>query len=149
MIPQFQRLKNTNTNNVCQKFLDYGDVIYHILATKCKHAETFKLNHHLEKIEYAQYSAALAIIGAWNGTSQEKLGNELGWKSHNLSCWSQRLVLFFKFLNSLTPQYTRQPIRPLMQSKYCLHRPHIIGQIPARSTSSIPSLLSKLSVRME
>ena len=113
--------------------LDYGDVIYHIPATKCKYVERFKLNHLMEKLEYVQYSAALAIPGTWKGTSQEKLYNKLGWELLDLRHWS--LVLFFNFVNNLTPQYTRQPIPPLTESKYCLRRPNIIGQIRARTTS--------------
>ena len=89
----------------------------------------------MEKLESVQYFAVLAIIGAWKGTPQEKLCNELGWESLNLRRWSRRLVLFFKFVNNLTPQYIRQPIPPLTQSKYRLRRPNIIGQICARTTS--------------
>ena len=115
--------------------LEYGDVVCHIPATKCEYAESFKLNHLMEKLESVQYSAALAITGAWKGTSQEKLYNELGWDSLNLRRWSLRVVLYFKFVNNLTPRYTRQPIPPLTQSKYRLRRPNIIGQIRARTTS--------------
>ena len=38
-------------------------------------------------------------------------------------------------MNSLTPEYTRQPVPPLPQSTFCLRRPTIIGQIRARTTS--------------
>ena len=127
--------------------LDYGDVIYHIPATKSEYGESFKLNHLMEKLESVQYSAALAITGAWKGTSQEKLYNELGWESLNLRRWSRRLFLFFKFVNNLTPQYTRQPIPQLTQSKYHLRRPNVIGQIRARtksfSASFYPNCLSE------
>ena len=87
----------------------------------------------MEKLESVQYSAALAITGAWKGTSQEKLYNELGWDSLDLRRWSRHLV-FFKFVN-LTPQYTGQPIPPLTESKYRLRRSNIIGQIRARTMS--------------
>ena len=97
--------------------------------------ESFKLNHLMEKLESVQYSAALAITGEWESTSQEKLYNELGWELLNLRRWSRRLVLVFKFVSNVTPQYTRQPIPPLTESKYRLRRPNIIGQIRARTTS--------------
>ena len=115
--------------------LDYSDVIYHIPATNCDYSESLKLNHMMEKLESVQYSAALAVTGAWKGTSREKLYNELGWESLNLRRWSRRLALFFKIVNNLTPEYTRQPIPPLPQSNYRLRRPAIIGQIRARTIS--------------
>ena len=83
----------------------------------------------MEKLASVQYATALAITSAWRGTSREKLYNELGCESLNLRRWSRRLVLLFKFVNNLTPQYTRQPIPPLTQSKYRLPRPNLIGQI--------------------
>ena len=64
--------------------LDYSDVIYHIPATKCDYTGSLKLNHMMEKLESVQHSAALAVTGAWKGTSREKLYNELGWESLNL-----------------------------------------------------------------
>ena len=87
--------------------LDYSDVIYHIPATKFDNSGSLQLNHMMEKLESIQYFAALAVTGAWKGTSREKLYNELGWESLNLRRWSRRLILFFKIADNLTPQYTR------------------------------------------
>ena len=61
--------------------LDYGDIIYH------KHDLDLKLNF-TKKLESTQYSAALAVSGAWHGTSRQKLYDELGWES-----LSQEIVL--------------------------------------------------------
>ena len=105
------------------------------LAKLSDFSESLKLNHMMEKLESVQYSAALAVTGAWKGTSREKLYNELRWESLNLRRWSRRLVLFFKIVNNLTPEYTRQPIPPLPQSNYRLRRPAIIGQMRARTMS--------------
>ena len=52
--------------------LDYGDIIYH------KHDPDLKLDF-TKKLESTQYSAALAVSGAWRGTSRQKLYDELGW----------------------------------------------------------------------
>ena len=52
--------------------LDYGDVIYHITHKKCDFSHDTSLNNHMEKLESIQYSAALAVPGAWKGTSREK-----------------------------------------------------------------------------
>ena len=82
-----------------------------------------------------QYSAALAVTGAWKGTSREKLYAELGWESLNLRRWSRRLVLFYKIVNDMTPEYMRYPIPQLQESTYNLRRPVTIGQICARTES--------------
>ena len=52
--------------------LDYGDVIYHIPHKTCEFSHSFKLTNQMEKLEAVQYSAALAVTGAWKGTSREK-----------------------------------------------------------------------------
>ena len=53
--------------------LDYGDVIYH--------GDDPEMNSNLTKcLESVQYSAALAVAGAWKGTSYDKLLDELGWE---------------------------------------------------------------------
>ena len=54
--------------------LDYGNIIYH------KHDPDLKLDF-TKKLESTQYSAALAVSGAWHGTSRQKLYDELGWES--------------------------------------------------------------------
>ena len=57
--------------------LDYGDIMYH------KHDPDIKLDF-TKNIESTQYSAALAVSGAWHGTSRQKLYDfydELGWES--------------------------------------------------------------------
>ena len=80
-----------------------------------------------EKLESVQYSAARAITGTWRGTSQEKLYAELGWESLSSRRWSRRLTLFFKIINNLTPDYTKDPIPPLQQSHYSLRNQDAIG----------------------
>ena len=51
--------------------LDYGDVIYHIPAKVCEFSGNTILSNLMEKLGSVQYSAALAITGAWRGTSRE------------------------------------------------------------------------------
>ena len=96
--------------------LDYGDVIYHIPAKICEFSQNTFLPNLMEKIESVQYSAALAITGAWRGTSQQKLYAELGWESLSSRRWSRRLTLFYKIVNNLAPDYTMDPIPQLHQS---------------------------------
>ena len=107
--------------------LDYGDIIYHIPQNICEFSQTVTLNNLMEKLESVQYSAALAITGAWKGTSHQKIYDELGWESHNLRRWSRRLVLFYKIINNLTPDYTRSPVPQLQESDYSLRRRAAVG----------------------
>ena len=74
--------------------LDYGDVIYQ--------NQRMDIMILVEKI---QYKAALVVSGCWQGTSQHKLYNELGWESLSDKRWYRRLCLFCKIRNHDTPQY--------------------------------------------
>ena len=74
--------------------LDYGDVIYHN-----QRDDLMKL------IEQVQYKAALIVSGCWQGTSREKLYDELGWESLDERRWARRLATFYKIKNGLAPSY--------------------------------------------
>ena len=113
--------------------LDYGDVIYHIPGNICDYSHSVVLTHQMEKLESVQYSAALAVTGAWKGTSHDKLYDELGWESLNFRRWSRHLILFYKIVNNLTPDYTRYPILNPQEATYELRRRAVIGQAFART----------------
>ena len=53
--------------------LDYGDVIYHVPHSDCERSQTPFLTRNMDQYEQIQYSAALAITGAWKGTFHEEL----------------------------------------------------------------------------
>ena len=53
--------------------LDYGDIIYH------KYDPEFKLDF-TKRLESTQYSAVLAVSGAWRETNTDKTYEELGWE---------------------------------------------------------------------
>ena len=55
--------------------LDYGDIIYH------KYDPQMCLNF-TQRLEQTQYCAALAVTGAWRGTSRGCLYKELGWEEY-------------------------------------------------------------------
>ena len=78
--------------------LDYGDIIYH------KYDPELNLDF-TKKLEATQYSAALAVSGAWRGTNKYKLYEELGWESLYHRRWYRRLTHFFKLKNSFSPLY--------------------------------------------
>ena len=108
--------------------LDYGDVIYHV-----PQRDDCSGNYLMEKLESVQYSTALVVTGTWRGTSQERLYNELGWESLSSRRWSRRLILFYKFINNLTPDYTRDLIPPLHETSYPFRNQPVVGQIRSRT----------------
>ena len=54
--------------------LDYGDIIYQRYDPEMQ-------SHFTQALEQTQCSAALAVTGAWRGTSRQRLYNELGRES--------------------------------------------------------------------
>ena len=70
--------------------LDYGAIIFDQQenASFCK------------KIESVQYNAALAITGAIQGTSREKLYKELGLETLKSRRWLKKLCCFYKIKNN-------------------------------------------------
>ena len=115
--------------------LDYGDVIYHIPAKVCEFSGNTMSSNWTEKLESVQYSAALAVTGAWRGTSREKLYAEIGWESLISRRWSRRLKVFHKMINSMSPAYTTDPIPQLQRSQYYLRKQYVTGRIRARTES--------------
>ena len=80
--------------------LDYGDVIYH--------RDDPEMNSSLTKrLESIQYSAALAVAGAWKGTSYDKLLDELGCEYLYHRRWFRRLSLFYSIVNGNLPVYLK------------------------------------------
>ena len=71
--------------------------------------------------------------GRYSSTSRERLYNELGWEPLCLRRWSRRLILFYKFVNELTPDYTRDPIPSLNETTYPIRSRPVVGQIRART----------------
>ena len=75
--------------------VDYGDIIY-----DQPNNESF-----CEKLESIQYKAALAITGAIQGTSRDKIYAELGSESLKARRWYKRLSCMFKIMNKQAPNY--------------------------------------------
>ena len=81
--------------------LDYGDIIY-----DKPNNESFK-----NKIENVQYKACIAITGAIQGTSRERLYHELGytmnqaWNLQEIDDGVANLNFFNKIVNGLAPMY--------------------------------------------
>ena len=94
--------------------LDHGDIIYHKPDPEFTHDMT-------KTLERIQYSAALAVSGAWRVTNIDRLYEGLGWKSLYYSRWYRRLGQFFKLIMNRSPTYLYQLVPPLWSVKYNLH----------------------------
>ena len=101
--------------------LDYGDIIYHKVDPELSLDFT-------KKLEATQYSAALAVSGAWRGTSKCKLYEELGWENLYHRRWYRRLTHFFKLRLSGLPLYLYNLIPPEREVNYNLRRIHVFDQ---------------------
>ncbi len=94
--------------------LDYGDVIFHNQRADL-----------MDIIERVQYKAALIVSGCWQGTSREKLYNELGWESLSDRRWVRRLSLFYKISHGIAPSYLSDHIPKRNEiSMYLRNRPN-------------------------
>ena len=77
--------------------LDYCDMIYHIPMKRRETGDfdtTRSLNYLMNSLESTQYRAALAVSGAWKGTSRSKLYDELGWETLDQRRIFRRLTQF-------------------------------------------------------
>ena len=75
--------------------VDYGDIIYDQPQN-----ESF-----CDKTEPVQYKAVLAITGAMQGTSRDKLNQELGLISLKARRWYKRLCCMYKIMAEKAPNY--------------------------------------------
>ena len=73
-----------------------------------------------KRLERIQYSAALAVSGAWRGTNIDTLYEELGWESLYYRRWYRRVCHFFKLTMNQFPEYLYQLVPPLRSVKYNL-----------------------------
>ena len=95
--------------------IDYGDIIYH------KYDLEFKLDC-TKRLESTQYSAALAVSGAWRGTNTDKIYEELGWEILYYRRWYRRLCHFYKLQNDQRPLYLYNEIPQERTFSYNLRR---------------------------
>ena len=92
---------------------DYCDIIYHIPPICHQPPLGLTLNHLMEKVEKVQYQAALAITGAWQGSSRSKLYEELGWESLSDRRNIRRTLQIEKIINNNSIEYLRNELPSL------------------------------------
>ena len=116
--------------------LDYCDMIYHI-PVKTRETSNFdssrSLNYQMNSLESTQYQGALAVSGAWKGTSRAKIYDELGWETLDHRRMFRRLTQFYKIMNGLTPEYLRTPIPSLRGHLFGYRYTNILNAIFCRN----------------
>ena len=88
--------------------LDHGDIIF-----DKPNNESFK-----SRIESVQYKACIAITGAIQGASRERLYDELGIESLSNRCWFRKLTFFDKIVEGLSPPYLTKYVNLRSTSNY-------------------------------
>ena len=87
----------------------------------------------MDSIEKIQYQAALVVTGAWQGSSRNKLYDELGWESLNDRRYFRRLVLIYKIHNNISPRYLIDNMPPLRRRLYGNIYSHIYHEIQCKT----------------
>ena len=113
--------------------LDFCDVIFHTPKVLNSFDSSIHLNYLMNSIERIQYQAALAITGAWKGTSLNKIYEELGWESLTARRWSRRLIHFYKIQNNYTPPYLKSPIPPPRTHLYGIRSGNVRREITCKT----------------
>ena len=105
--------------------LDYGDILYDKPGN-----QNFQ-----NKLEKVQYKACLAITGAIQGTSRQKIYDELGLHTLIERRWRSKLTFFYKIVNGLLPKYLYSYLKFPSQENYPLRSALTtkINPIPSRS----------------
>ena len=96
--------------SLVRSHFDYCDIIYHIPPNVSERGPV--LPSLMEKVEKVQYSAALAITGAWKGSSRLKIYEELGWESLSDRRLSRRILQMHKIIDSETADYLKEKLPP-------------------------------------
>ena len=92
--------------------LDYYDIIYHTPSIMHRPPLGVTLNSLMTKVERIQYQAAIAITGAWQGSSRTKMYDELGWESLSDRRNCRRSLQGDKIINNNTISYLKDKLPP-------------------------------------
>ena len=89
------KIVGDNLKHFLRTLFDYRDIIYDQLQN-----ESF-----CEKLKSVQYQVALAMAGAIQGTSLDKIYQELGLESFKPRKWHKHLSFTFKLMKEKPPNY--------------------------------------------
>ena len=83
--------------------LEYCDIIYHFPPISNQSFLGSALPSLMMKVESIQYQAALAVTGAWKGSSRDRLYEELGWESSSDRRMLKRILQIHKIVDYKAP----------------------------------------------
>ena len=106
--------------------MEYSSIVW----DNCTVAQSFKL-------EQVQLDAAQIITGAVKGTKHRLLFKETGWQTLSERRENSQLVVMYKMLNNLAPQYLSLLVSKPRQSQYTL-----------RGNNRIPTIYAKTNIFM-
>ena len=86
--------------------MEYADVLW----DGCTENES-------DLIEHVQYQAATVVVGAMKGTSRVRLLEELAWEDMKTRRSIHKLILYFKIVNKLTPNYLSDLLPQTVQQR--------------------------------
>jgi hypothetical protein len=86
--------------------MEYADVLW----DGCSENES-------DLIEHVQYQAATVVVGAMKGTSRVRLLEELAWEDMKTRRSIHKLILYFKIVNKLTPNYLSDLLPQTVQQR--------------------------------
>ena len=89
--------------------LEYADVLW----DNCSLSEC-------DLIESIQYESAKVVTGAMKGTSRSRLLEELSWEDMKTMRSLHKLVLYYKIVNNLTPNYLSDLLPQTVQQRLLL-----------------------------
>ena len=89
------------------------------LILNCLRRKHNRLKFSIKSLQ-TQYSAALAITGAWRGTSRQRLYDELGWEDLYHRRWFRRLCHFYNLRKNRQPEYLFDEIPATREISYSL-----------------------------
>lgn len=93
--------------------LDYGDILYDISdLSKTMVFPPITSCQLMEEIEKIQYKAALIVTGAWQGTSRDKIYDDLGWESLQNRRTARKLCMLYEIQKTNFPFYLANMLDP-------------------------------------
>ena len=97
----------------------------------------------MEKVEKIQYQAALAVTGAWQGSSRSKLYEELGWETLSERRWR---ILHLQNIVSNRTHYLKDKLPRPRKPLYSQNNNNTFHEIRCRSSkymnSSFPDAIT-------
>ena len=149
---KFLPLKTLNNmyKALVRSHLDYCDLIYHIPPTSHTPPLGTSLHDHMERVEKLQYQAALAVTGAWQGTSRVKIYEQLRRESLSDRRMSKRVLQLHKIIDDKTPAYLHDKLPP--NRNVIISLPNVLQEIRCRTdryqNSILPNAVSQWNARL-